>query len=112
MDPSNVVFFAIVAAALWFGPRVILDSFGRTGNMISVLFVPPDWKLGWPHGVQEGDADWGWRTPAEAMTSTASSPGLDDDLAIPQVQELVDGSPSSWSHGDGLIVEPRLVQRS
>jgi len=110
MDLSNVLFFAIAGAALWFGPRLILDSLGRTGDMLSMLFVPPDWKLGWPHGVQEGDADWGWRTPSAAPDGTGIGPTGDPEP--PQLVELIDGSPSSWASDEALVVEPRRVHRS
>jgi hypothetical protein len=110
MDLSNAVFFAIAAAALWFGPRLIIDSVGRAGDNLSVLFVPPDWKLGWPHGVQEGDADWGWRAPA--VTTDGAGPGaaLTEDSASPELIDLIDGTPPVG--GGGLLVEPRLVHRT
>jgi hypothetical protein len=108
MDLSNAPVFVIAAIALWFGPRLILNSVGRTGDMLSVLFVPPDWKLGWPRGVQEGDADWGWRTPV-----AGEAPGLvaaADDPGSPELLELIDGSP--LGPGDGLVVETRRVHRT
>jgi hypothetical protein len=109
MDPSSIVIFAIAALALWHGPRLILDSFGRTGDALAVLFVPPDWKLGWPHGVQEGDADWGWRSPATTAPEPAG--GAADDTE-PQVFELIDESAATWTHGEALVIEPRRVHRS
>jgi hypothetical protein len=111
MDLSNVLIFAIAAAALWFGPRLILDSLGRTGETLSVLFVPPDWKMGWPRGVQEGDADWGWRAPAGGEAAGDAGARVMDDPEAPLLVELIDGSPSRWSGGGGLVVEPRRVVR-
>ncbi len=108
MDLSNAPFYVIAAIALWFGPRLILDSVGKTGDSLSVLFVPPDWKLGWPHGVQEGDADWGWRTPVAAGAQEVVPSA--DDAGSPELVELIDGSP--LGPGDGLVVETRRVHRT
>ncbi len=64
MDPGQVVTIAIVAVAIWYGPRLVLGSVGAAGDVVAQLFVPPDRSLGWPQGVQESDAPWGWRLPA------------------------------------------------
>src|SRR4051794_36209728 len=71
--PSLVTLAAVVAAAVVIVPRVVLESAGRASDGIAQLFVPPDRTLGWPHGVQEGDDPWGWRSPADLAGLTASA---------------------------------------
>jgi hypothetical protein len=71
MDPTNVVALAFLAVAVWLISRPLLESAGGTGDFLAQLFVAPDRSLGWPRGVQEGDAQWGWRTAAtEALPLT------------------------------------------
>jgi hypothetical protein len=115
MDAPSFVTFAIVALGVWFVPRLLFESVGRASDGISQLFVPPDRSLGWPHGVQESDAPWGWRsTPATSSRSTADRPDAKDPelFEIEQVGqfEQIDVDPASPT--GGLVVSLRAVRRS
>ena len=82
--PILVVPILIVLALL--APRLLLASVGSAGDVLAQLFVPPDRALGWPHGVQESDAPWGWQpgAAAQATAPAADQPvtDLDDVLDL------------------------------
>ena len=71
MDPGQALTLLIIAAAIVYGPRLVLGSVGAAGDMVAELFVPPDRALGWPHGVQESDAPWGWRSASAVVDPPA-----------------------------------------
>jgi hypothetical protein len=67
MDPINIVALAFLAVAVWLVARPLVESVGTAGDVMAQLFVPPNRALGWPHGVQESDAPWGWRSPSAVI---------------------------------------------
>ena len=93
MDPTNIVALAFVAVAVWLVSRPLLESVGGTGDFLAQLFVPPDRSLGWPRGVQESDAPWGWHAPSTV---------IDRDDADPD-----DGAGASWLDLDDLRIVVR-----
>jgi hypothetical protein len=84
MDPGQLLTLAILSVAIVYGSRVVLGSVGTAGDVLAQLFVPPNLALGWPRGIQESDAPWGWQAP---------TPG-------PDPEEI--GGPTDWP-GEGLI---------
>jgi hypothetical protein len=89
MDPGQVVTLAIMAVAIVYGSRLVLGSVGAAGDVVAQLFVPPDQSLGWPRGVQEGDAPWGWRAPAFALDPDETlDPGEGPGGGIADLDEL------------------------
>jgi hypothetical protein len=84
MDSGQLITLAIISVAIVYGSRAVLGSVGAAGDVVAQLFVPPNLALGWPRGVQESDAPWGWRAPA---------PG-------PDPEEI--GGPTDWP-GEGLV---------
>ena len=66
MDPGQLLALAIMSVAIVYGSRLVLGSAGAAGDVVAQLFVPPNLALGWPRGVQESDAPWGWRSPTPA----------------------------------------------
>jgi hypothetical protein len=76
VDPARLALtFAVLAIGVLMG-RLVLGTVGRTGDLLSSLFVPPDRALGWPRGVQESDEPWGWRGAAPGgEPDSAGSPG-------------------------------------
>jgi hypothetical protein len=101
--PSLVTLAAVIAAAVVIVPRLVLESAGRASDGIAQLFVPPDRALGWPHGVQEGDDPWGWRSGAEASRSVAAAA----DARSPDRPVLVDldGPDPEWFTSDASVVD-------
>jgi hypothetical protein len=93
MDPTNLVALVFVAIGVWLVSRPLVQSVGTAGDVVAQLFVPPNRTLGWPRGVQESDAPWGWRAPGigEALTvnpgpaTDAESDPVDLD-ALPAVR--------------------------
>jgi hypothetical protein len=91
MDPTNVVALAFLAVAVWLVSRPLFQSVGAAGDVVAQLFVPPNRALGWPHGVQESDSPWGWRSADAAIDPPAAgaSEGADfephdlDVLSLP-----------------------------
>jgi len=112
MDAPSLLTFAIVALGIWFVPRLLFESVGRASDGISQLFVPPDRSLGWPHGVQESDAPWGWKaTQGPAVRSVLDRPDrTDPELFEIDAFEQVDLDPASPTSG-GLVVSLRAVRR-
>ncbi len=65
MDSTPIVAVIVVLIAA-FGVGRALTTLGHASDVMASLFVPPDRRLGWPHGVQEQDAPWAWRPPVAA----------------------------------------------
>ena len=101
--PSLVTLAAVVAAAVVIVPRLVLESAGRASDGIAQLFVPPDRALGWPHGVQEDDDPWGWRSSAEVSRVEAAA----SDERSPDRAVLVDldGPDPAWFSAGATITE-------
>jgi hypothetical protein len=96
MDASRLtITFAIVLIGLGLG-RFVVSSVGRAGDVMAALFVPPDQALGWPRGVQEGDAPWGWRGMASPAADRPIDRGDDDDHASSELREWRDPPPGSF----------------
>ena len=66
------VALALVLVAI--GLSRFLNTAGRAGDMMAALFVPPDQSLGWPHGVQERDEPWSWRTASRSIGNQGPPP--------------------------------------
>jgi len=64
VDLNPILIVVVLVAASGVGRA--LTSLGRASDLMASLFVPPDRTLGWPHGVQEQDAPWSWRSTAPA----------------------------------------------
>lgn len=116
MDAPSFVTFGILALVIWFVPRLLFESVGRASDGISQLFVPPDRSMGWPHGVQESDAPWGWKAPARAESPASVAPadhGQPEWLDLGATETfLLDPDPldrAAMRHG-GLVVAPRRVR--
>ncbi|HZC32496.1 MAG TPA: hypothetical protein VE640_04325 [Candidatus Bathyarchaeia archaeon] len=62
MNPNPILIVAVLVV-LTVASRM-MTSLGRASDVMASLFVPPDRALGWPHGVQEQDAPWSWRSTA------------------------------------------------
>jgi hypothetical protein len=69
--PSLVTLAVVIIAGIVVVQHVVLESAGRASDGIAQLFVPPDWRLGWPRGVQETDDPWGWRGAADVTRTVA-----------------------------------------
>ena len=89
MDPTNIVAIAFVALGVWLVSRPFVQSVAATGDVVAQLFVPPNRALGWPRGVQESDAPWGWR-PASVLVDppAAADPSYAADLEPLDPDEL------------------------
>ncbi|MBA2382913.1 MAG: hypothetical protein H0V73_12450 [Chloroflexi bacterium] len=102
MDASRV---AITLAVLLVGVgvgRFLLFTSGRAGDGIATLFVPPDHALGWPHGVQESDEPWAWRSGPRSL-EVVEAAGTDDDPRPPH------GPPTSHPRSGSYEVETAPV---
>src|SRR5690242_20046469 len=104
--PSLLPLMIMVGAFLFAVPRVA-SAVGATSDLLAQLFVPPDRALPWPHGVQESDEPWGWRSsPSPSGPAPADR---DDDGEGPTVFEIADLPPAGRG---GLVVELRPVRSS
>ena len=92
MDPGQLLTLAILSVAIVYGSRAVLGSVGTAGDVLAQLFVPPNLALGWPRGVQESDAPWGWQAPAQAPDPMLIDGAMDwpgealvdlDELSLP-----------------------------
>jgi len=92
--------FAVGAVAIAI-MRYLLTTLDRAEAGFASLFVPPDRTLGWPRGVQESDAPWGWRPPLE--TIEADEPSGLADLDVP-IERLV------ITHIGSYVEPTRLVE--
>jgi hypothetical protein len=67
--PSLITLVVVIVAGAVIVQRVVLESAGRASDGLAQLFVPPDWRLPWPRGVQEDDDPWGWQSGADVTRS-------------------------------------------
>jgi hypothetical protein len=66
--------------------RLVLGTLDRAEAGFASLFVPPDRTLGWPRGVQESDAPWGWHPPLDPLRDDSPEPMADlSSYAVPLV---------------------------
>ena len=88
MDTPNLLVLLTVSVLLIVAPRVAYRTVGLTGDFFAQLFVPPDRALGWPRGVQESDAPWGWNPAAmpDADVGLEAAP----DLGEPRGPDTLD----------------------
>jgi hypothetical protein len=73
MDPAviRILIASVILTCLLLVGWWAIGDLGRSSDVMASLFVPPDLRLGWPHGVQESDEPWGWRdTTADLTTPT------------------------------------------
>ena len=114
MYPSRlVVTFAVLLISVTVS-RAVLASLGPTGDVLATLFVPPDRKLPWPHGVQESDEPWGWDPAAAATTDPPDRAECDGDGDGPGgptdgAGDLVEASAARPSSGP-FVVPVRRVE--
>ena len=66
MDPAiiRILIASVIVTSLLLVGWWAISDLGRSSDVMASLFVPPDLRLGWPHGVQESDEPWGWRVPS------------------------------------------------
>ncbi len=100
MDASHLTFAAALLVLAIAVGRAASGPLSRAGDGMAVLFVPPDRALGWPHGVQESDEPWAWRSAAASTTIDADGTdpsadrphggsGSDDRSLVPRTGSLV-----------------------
>ena len=103
--PSLLPLMVMVGAFLFAVPRVA-SAIGATSDLLAQLFVPPDRALPWPHGVQESDEPWGWRSAPAA--GGPEPPQSDDREDAPTLFDIVDFAATGPARG-GLVVDLRPV---
>lgn len=86
MDAAHLSELFLFVAILAGFARFLIVSLNQAESGFASLFVPPDRNLGWPRGVQEGDAPWGWRPRS---TEVFASPDLPD-------VETMRSTPADW----------------
>jgi hypothetical protein len=74
VDQPNLLSLILIVVVLVLAPRFAVRTMGLTGDLLAQLFVPPGRALGWPHGVQESDEPWAWRSPQSAQRAVAARP--------------------------------------
>jgi len=86
MPDELIKLIALCVGLLWL-IRFVIRTFSLTEAGFASLFVPPDRTLGWPHGVQESDAPWGWRPPIDEINGEGTDPVADlpSDAADPLI---------------------------
>jgi hypothetical protein len=89
---------AICVGLIWL-IRFVVRTLGLSEAGFASLFVPPDRALGWPHGVQESDAPWGWRPPIDPIDQ------IDGEGTDP-VADFPSGAPDPLIVRTGSYVEP------
>ncbi len=85
MDLGPLVVLVVAALLVAFGAGRALATLGLASDVMASLFVPPDRRLGWPHGVQEQDVSWTWRP--------STDPAEDDDPPAPVATQALNRSP-------------------
>ena len=104
--PSLLPLMVMVGAFLFAVPRVA-SAIGATSDLLAQLFVPPDRALPWPHGVQESDEPWGWRSGPAA--GRPGPPDDDDRDETPTLFDIVDVPSATGPARGGLVVDLRRV---
>jgi len=107
MDGPNLLPLMVVVGAFVFALPRAASAVGATSDLLAQLFVPPDRALPWPHGVQESDEPWGWRSVSSS--GRPEPPGGDegeDEPALFDVEEVLE---STRPARGGLVVELRPV---
>jgi|SRR5690349_21152204 hypothetical protein len=103
--PSLLPLMIIVGAFLFAAPRVA-SAVGSTSDLLAQLFVPPDRALPWPHGVQESDEPWAWRSgPASGRPEPPDAGDRDDGPTF----DIVDFPAPTGPARGGLVVDLRRV---
>jgi hypothetical protein len=92
MDAAHLTQLLALAAGVVALIRLVLGTLDRAEAGFASLFVPPDRTLGWPRGVQESDAPWGWHPPLEPLEAEASEPIADIDPHAPRPAIVRHGS--------------------
>ncbi len=101
MDAGQLAeLFASIAILVGLG-RYVFGALDRAESGFTSLFVPPSRDLGWPRGVQESDAPWGWRPAAEPL-ETIDADGVAD-------LEVVRGKPDPITRIGSYVLLPRSV---
>ena len=80
MDISVIFGVAAAILVLLAAGKLTESAFGRAADVMSGLFSRASTHLGWPSGVQEDDAPWGWNPPAAAPSD---EPELIDTTPTP-----------------------------
>jgi hypothetical protein len=92
MDAAHLTQLLALAAGVFALVRFVLGTLDRAEAGFASLFVPPDRALGWPRGVQESDAPWGWRPPLDPLEAEGSDPIADIDPYGPRPAIVRQGS--------------------
>jgi hypothetical protein len=103
VDAGQLTQAFIIAGILLGIGRLVVTTVGRAEGGIAILFVPPDRRLGWPHGVQESDEPWGWHPPATTPTEVFEAAGLDNEPTLPAEAPLPEPVAGSF------VVDPKPV---
>ena len=77
MDAGQLAQLLTLGACLYLATRFGLGALDRAEAGFASLFVPPDRTLGWPRGVQESDAPWGWQPPVDPLDELSAEPVAD-----------------------------------
>ena len=94
MDAVQLVQLLTIGACLYAAARFGLGSLDRAEAVFASLFVPPDRTLGWPRGVQESDAPWGWQPPINPLVDDAAGSEAVTELAAEPPAVLLSGHSS------------------
>src|SRR5262245_56488280 len=108
MDITNVVALVFLAVAVWLVARPLVQSVGTAGDVMAQLFVPPNRTLGWPHGVQESDAPWGWRS----SSGVVDSPTIGGPFDGPDLEPLDPDSLPAPIRAGSFVVPVQPVRRA
>ena len=101
MDAGQVIQLLTIGVCFYLAARFGLGSLDRAEAVFASLFVPPDRTLGWPRGVQESDAPWGWQP--------AVDPFADDEAAGPIAELAADPTPIVLSGHSTYVEHPHRV---
>ena len=86
MDAAHLTQLLALAAFVIVFVRLVLGTLDRAEAGFASLFVPPDRTLGWPRGIQESDAPWGWHPPLNPLHDDSADPMADlPSYAVPLV---------------------------
>jgi hypothetical protein len=86
MDAAHLTQLLALAAGVFAIVRFVLGTLDRAEAGFASLFVPPDRTLGWPRGVQESDAPWGWQPPVDPRDDDSADTMADlASYAVPLV---------------------------
>jgi hypothetical protein len=98
MDTAQVFQLVTIGACIYVAARTAIRPLDQAEAVFASLFVPPDRTLGWPRGVQESDAPWGWRPPIDAIAADPTDPTPIADLPAEPSAEVLTGHSTYVEH--------------